>query len=436
MFYWLPEANTDTHNTTESKGYPKSIQAGLPRLGQTPAGWTRYRLRDLLYPIQRPAELINDAKYQLITAKRNRGGIVQRGTMSGDQIRTKSQFYVKSGDFIISNRQISHGACGLVPPELDGAIVSNEYTPFHSSGNIKLEFLNVLSHSMYFQQTCFHSSIGVHVEKLVFRLDVWLNWEFDIPSLDEQTKIIDILGTWDCAIEKSERLLAALVQRRAGLLHRFYDHLSDGLYSSADGHSSILGNFFSYRQEPGRPDLPTLSVTMHDGLVHRDGLERRTESALEPEQHLLVKRGDIAYNMMRMWQGACGLAEMDAMVSPAYVVLVPNEKVDSRFAFYWFKSSRLLYRLWAYSHGLTEDRLRLYFGDFCQIPASIPPLHRQREIAAALDASDRGIRQTETHLEGLRAQRRGLMQKLLSGEWRLGSPPGKAALRQPISAET
>jgi type I restriction enzyme, S subunit len=74
-----------------------------------------------------------------------------------------------------------------------------------------------------------------------------------------------------------------------------------------------LGDFFSNRQEPGRPGLPVMSVTMNDSLVLRDDLDRRTESGLRPDQHLLVRKGDIAYNMMRMWQGACGLAGGDGM---------------------------------------------------------------------------------------------------------------------------
>ena len=77
-----------------------------------------------------------------------------------------------------------------------------------------------------------------------------------------------------------------------------------------------LGDYFFNRQEPGRDGLPVMSVTMNDSLVRRDELERRTESALRPDQHLLVRKGDIAYNMMRMWQGACGLAEADGIVSP------------------------------------------------------------------------------------------------------------------------
>ncbi len=119
--------------------------------------------------------------------------------------------------------------------------------------------------------------------------------------------------------------------------------------------SDRLGDFFNQRQEPGRVGLPIMSVTMNDSLVHRDDIDRRLDSALRPDQHLLVKEGDIAYNMMRMWQGACGLALHEEVVSPAYVVLEPKRCIDSRFAYHWFKSSRMIHLFWAYSHGLTED---------------------------------------------------------------------------------
>ena len=176
-----------------------------------------------------------------------------------------------------------------------------------------------------------------------------------------------------------------------------------------------LGDFFKQRQDPGRAGLPVMSVTMNDSLVHRDEIERRLESALRPDQHLLVKEGDIAYNMMRMWQGACGLALHDGIVSPAYVVLEPKPCIDSRFAYHWFKSARMIYFFWAYSHGLTEDRLRLYFDNFCEIPASPPPIERQRQIAKLLDTWDRAILETEQLVEKRRRRKKALMQLLFAG---------------------
>lgn len=175
-----------------------------------------------------------------------------------------------------------------------------------------------------------------------------------------------------------------------------------------------LGDFFNQRQERGQDDLPVMSVTMNDSLVYRDDIERRLESALRADQHLLVKKGDIAYNMMRMWQGACGLALHDGVVSPAYVVLEPKPCMDSRFAYHWFKSSRMIYLFWAYSHGLTEDRLRLYFDNFCEIPAVPPPIENQRIIADVLDEWDAAIAEAESLIKQKQQRKKALVRLLFA----------------------
>jgi len=158
---------------------------------------------------------------------------------------------------------------------------------------------------------------------------------------------------------------------------------------------NTLGDFFRVRREKGEAGLPTLSVTMNNGLVDRADLDRKMETTLAPEDHLRVREGDIAYNMMRMWQGAFGRAEKDGIVSPAYVVIEPRDNMDSRFAAHWFKSARMIHLFWAFSYGITEDRLRLYADDFSRIPMSAPPLHEQQRIADMLDAWDRAIEQVK-----------------------------------------
>ena len=118
-----------------------------------------------------------------------------------------------------------------------------------------------------------------------------------------------------------------------------------------------MGRLFKKRAEAGIPGLPTLSVTMDRGLIRRDSIDRKMDTTLEPQQHLLVRKGDIAYNMMRMWQGASGLASEDGLVSPAYVVLIPSKDVDPVFAAYMFKNERIVKQFENYSYGITGDRL-------------------------------------------------------------------------------
>ena len=194
----------------------KSYDEGIPRLGDCPQGWNTWRLKDLLTVVQRPVSLQPDASYRLVTAKRYRAGIVHREVLRGDQIKTKTQFQAKAGDFLISRRQIVHGACGLVPAELDGALVSNEYSCLSVCGGLDALFLEYLTNTRYFQQTFYQSSVGVTVEKMIFRIDHWLNYEIHLPPVSEQRRVVSLLCAVDSEIvllDQSQKLF--LKQKRS-----------------------------------------------------------------------------------------------------------------------------------------------------------------------------------------------------------------------------
>jgi len=196
-----------------------------------------------------------------------------------------------------------------------------------------------------------------------------------------------------------------------------------------------LGELFRSRRQRGRAGLPVVSVTMNDGLVHRDTLERKTNGTLAPEDHLLIRKGDIAYNMMRMWQGASGLAKNDGIVSPAYVVVAPKDGIDPLFASYWFKSARMIHLFWAYSYGITGDRLRLYYKDFARIPVTVPPKPEQKRIGQVLVTTDRAIAGVEKLIAAKRTLKKGLAQQLLTGQRRLPGF-GKPAVQGRVGKDT
>lgn len=214
----LPAANPNADGSDDNGGYPVSVQPGIPNLPMAPAGWVRMPLARHLTETRRPVSLSADSTYRLITVKRSRGGVELREVLTGREIKTPSQFYVREGDFLISKRQIVHGACGIVPAELDGAVVSNEYAVLNSDGQIDLKFLRYLSESRYFQQTCFHSSIGVHVEKMIFKTERWLKWPFNIPPLSEQRRIVEILDLARREVELLEQQVQVLRQEKAALM--------------------------------------------------------------------------------------------------------------------------------------------------------------------------------------------------------------------------
>jgi len=151
---------------------------------------------------------------------------------------------------------------------------------------------------------------------------------------------------------------------------------------------------------------------MNDGMVKRSSLDRNFYDIAEPAGNKKVHKNDIAFNMMRMWQGAFGVAVEDCMVSPAYVVLSPQEGAWPDFFGYLLKLPRYLRLLASHSQGLTKDRLRLYYKDFAHIPLPRPSLSEQKTIVAFLSSIDDLVAAETQKLDALKALRTGLMQRL------------------------
>ena len=185
-----------------------------------------------------------------------------------------------------------------------------------------------------------------------------------------------------------------------------------------------MGALFSKGKEKGFAGLPIYSVTVDRGLVPRDSLDRHMANDADDHLNQVVDVGDLAYNTMRMWQGAAGIAEEKCMVSPAYVVARPKSGVASKLFYYWFDNARMRYLLWAYSYGLTSDRLRLYFDDFAKIPVSIPKYSEQQKIADFLTSVDTKIEQLTRKEELLKQYKKGVMQKIFSQEIRFKADDG------------
>ena len=187
---------------------------------------------------------------------------------------------------------------------------------------------------------------------------------------------------------------------------------------------TVAGAAFKHSRARGEAGLPIYSVTLNRGMVRRDSLDRHMESDAADGQNLRAQPGDIVYNMMRMWQGAVGVASEECMVSPAYVVLRPTKETNPQFFNYWFQTSRMLHKLGAYSHGLTKDRLRLYPDDFAKIPLHLPTRAEQDRIAAFFEDIDAKLAALREKADGLRQFKTGLMQRLFSQELRFTREDG------------
>jgi type I restriction enzyme S subunit len=241
-----------------------------------------------------------------------------------------------------------------------------------------------------------------------------------LVSLNEQQLIAACLSSLEDLVTAQIQKLNALTTLKKGLMQQLFP--SEGetqprlrfpeFRNAREWEERKAGTLFANRTEEGETGLPIYSVTMNDGMVQRSSLDREFDDIADPAGNKKANAGDIAYNMMRMWQGALGIAVEDCMVSPAYVVLSPRKGVLSRFFGYLLKLPKYLQLLTSNSQGLTKDRLRLYYKDFATIPLPFPDISEQTKIAECLSSIDEMIAAQDGKLDALKKHKKGLIQQL------------------------
>jgi type I restriction enzyme S subunit len=236
----------------------------------------------------------------------------------------------------------------------------------------------------------------------------------------EQQKIAACLGSLDELIAAQTSKVKAMEVHKNGLMQQLFPREGEAeprlrfpeFKKAGEWTERKAGSLFTQRSEKGEDGLPIYSVTMNDGMVKRESLDRKVDDIADAAGNKKALRNDIAYNMMRMWQGALGVAAEDCLVSPAYVVLVPKKGTVPHFFQYRFKLPAMLQLLTSHSRGLTKDRLRLYFDDFARIAFRCPASEEQQRIADFLRAIDDRIASEAKRLEAFKTHKNGLMQQL------------------------
>lgn len=123
-----------------------------------------------------------------------------------------------------------------------------------------------------------------------------------------------------------------------------------------------------------------ISVTINDGIRKFEELGRHDNSSDDKSHYKRVEVGDIAYNSMRMWQGASGYSPYSGILSPAYTVIIPKDGIDSVFFSYDFKRPQMIHTFQLRSQGITSDTWNLKFPAFSEIETMLPTHSEQKKI--------------------------------------------------------
>ena len=230
-----------------------------------------------------------------------------------------------------------------------------------------------------------------------------------LPPLLEQNAIVRFLDHVDRrirrAIREKERLLELLDEQRLAAIENavtgridvrtgnpFFAYKDSGVdwLPRVPAHWTMRRNkwLFAERNETGHGDLPVLEVSLRSGVGIRDMEDgARKQRMTDRDKYKRAARGDIAYNTMRLWQGALGVVPVDGLVSPAYVVARPLRGVEVSYYAYLFRTGAYKQEVDRNSRGIVSDRNRLYWDAFKRMASPCPPPEEQRRVVEYLDAA-------------------------------------------------
>lgn len=238
-----------------------------------------------------------------------------------------------------------------------------------------------------------------------------------LPPPPEQRKIAEILRTWDEVLEKLTALRAAKLRRITSVRQRLFE----AAYAS---HNRLqrARDLFETVSERARPDLPLLAVMQDIGIVRRDELDRRVAMPDgDTSSYKIVRPGDFVISL-RSFEGGLEYSMITGLVSPAYTVLRPTAELVGDYYRHFFKSRSFIGRLDKLIFGIRDGK-QIAFRDFGDMLVPAPPVAEQQAQARTLGLLEAELAIEGARIEAVTLQKRGLMQKLLTGEWRVD--PGR-----------
>ena len=328
----------------------------------------------------------------------------------------KRMYYIVSpNSFAYNPARINVGSIGYQNIGKN-VIVSSLYEVFKTSEDVDDRLLWHWFKSPDFQKLIMQLQEGG--VRLYFYYDKLCMGEVSLPSLEEQRKIGKLFDTLDNLITLHQRKYDKLTNVKKSMLEKMFPKNGSNVpeirfkgFSDA-WEQRKLGDCFTERVE-SMPDGELISVTINDGIKKFSELGRHDNSNDDKSKYKKVCVGDIAYNSMRMWQGASGYSSYEGIVSPAYTVLSPNSGINSKCLAYQFKLPEMIHTFQVNSQGITSDNWNLKYPVLSKIEIFVSKDEQeQAKIAEYFENLDNLITLHQRELEKLKNLKKACLEKM------------------------
>lgn len=344
--------------------------------------WPRVALGDLLCRSSEAATLDPDAEYHEVTIKLWGKGVISRGKVSGSEVTTPRRV-VRSQQLILSKIDARNGAIGIVPPELDGAIVSNDFPSFcfQDLGKCNPAFMGWMVCSAHFVELCKASSEGT-TNRVRISETRFLAQQISLPPLAEQQAIVARLDALSDKVRQVEEHLDAIERDAEHLLAVRFRAAIEGAPLRKMAEVAPL-----VRREQ-RIDLdcnyPELGIrSFGKGTFHKPPL---SGSEVGTKRLFRIETGDLLFSNVFAWEGAIAIAQPGddgRFGSHRFISCVADAYIASaEFLRYFFLTETGLEKIGGASPGGAGRNRTLGIEKLMAIEVPIPPLAVQQPFDA------------------------------------------------------
>ncbi len=339
--------------------------------------WPLVALGEVLKKSEESVSIDPNALYREVTIKLWGKGVVLRREAFGSEIAAPRRSVVRAGQFILSRIDARNGAFGIVPPALDGAVVSNDFPSFKlNTQRIIPEYLGWLSRTENFVDLCKAASEGT-TNRVRLKEERFLSTSIALPSLEEQQRIVARIEKLAAKIKKALCLRSEIETETYSLLAAAYHRIADS------APRKVLADVAPLNRRPVNVDVekdyPQVSVrSFGRGSFHNPPL---AGSEITWQKPFLVKSGDILISNIKAWEGALAVAlpEDDCRVaSHRYLTCVPIPGVaTSRFVCFHLLTPEGLHYIGEASPGSADRNRTLSTKALLRIPIPVPSFEQQ-----------------------------------------------------------
>lgn len=406
---------------------------------QISSGWKEYKIGDLAIIDEK--SLINgtpkDYTFKYISL-----ADVNKGRINDDLVEhyfsvapSRARRCVKKNDILMST----------VRPNLEGFVrIRNDVKDTIASTGFAVISPNLKSDSEYIYQ-CLYS---YEIRRQIYALVVGSNYpainSSDVKglkilaptSLTERAQIAEIISSWDTAIEKTEKLIEAKEKRKRGLAYKLlFGKARTGKRKTAGFLEKpwfLIPNDWSIVKigsvarevsiKNQHSSIPVLSCTKYQGLVDSLKYFEKQIFSEDTSAYKVVEYGQFAYATNHIEEGSIGYQNVypKGLVSPMYTVFKTDQKqVNDGYLYKLLKTDTFRHIFKINTSSSVDRRGSLRWTEFSKLSIPLPTLTEQTEINEVLDTVQQEIDLLKNQVEAYRKQKRGLMQKLLTGKWRV-----------------